>query len=231
MKSLIVAAALLSVPALAQGQPPVPAPAAPPATQAAPAEIDPQRLALARITAAAMFPDGSYERMMSGSMDSLMDGMMGTVMDMELGDMLPKSSGADREMQEEIEGKTLRELAAQEDPHFEERMRITNRVLMTEMIPIMTRLEPAMREGLARSYARKFSDQQLIEMNRFFATPTGRAFAAESLLVWMDPDTMKSLSGLAPALVAEMPAIMEKLAAATAHLPPPPKPDPDREQS
>ena len=220
MKFLVAAAALAAAPAIAQQTPA--AATQPPAAAAPIAEVDPERLALARVTAAHIFPDGTYQRVMGGSMDAMMNAMVGSFMDMEVGDMLPAGTEAEQAAEREIAHKTLRELAAAEDPHFEERMRITNKVMMSEMVPVLTRLEPALREGLARAYARKFTAEQLGELNRFFGTPTGRAFGTESMLIWMDPEIMSTFMRAGPDLMKEMPAIMEKVQAATAHLPAPP---------
>ena len=104
-------------------------------------------------------------------------------------------------------------------------MRITQKVVVGEMVPLMTRLEPAVREGLSKAYARKFTLDQLGELNRFLASPTGRAFGAESMMIWMDPEIMTTLMGVGPDLMKEMPAIMKKVQAATAHLPLPPTPE------
>lgn len=101
-------------------------------------------------------------------------------------------------------------------------MRITNKVMMGEMGAIMSKVEPAVRDGLANAYARKFTAAQLRDLNRFFETPTGRFYAAESMMLFMDPEVMKSSMAMVPDLMKAMPAIGEKVKQATAHLPPPP---------
>ena len=53
----------------------------------------------------------------------------------------------DLEIEREIGDKTIKEVLGAGDPHFEERMRITNRILFQEMAPIMGRIEPDVREG------------------------------------------------------------------------------------
>jgi hypothetical protein len=213
---LAAAAALAAIPAAAQptGQP-TPAPAA---------EVDPQRLSLARTTAGRLFPDGTYQRLMQSSLDTMTEQMVGAMLDMKIEDVIP----AGTEGQDPAKsGKTLREAASEADPHFMERMRITNKVIFEEIIPIFSRMEPDVREALARAYARRYDVSQLTEMNRFFATPAGSAWAADSMLIWMDPEIMGLMTRAAPEMMTQMPAIMEKVQAATAHLPPPPKPDPE----
>jgi hypothetical protein len=216
---LAVAAALAAIPAAAQptGQS-TPAPAA---------EVDPQRLVLARTTAGRLFPDGTYQRLMQSSLDMMTEQMVGAMLDMKVEDIVPPGTEGQDPAQA---GKTLREAASEADPHFMERMRITNKVMFEEIIPIFSRMEPDVREALARAYARRYDAAQLTEMNRFFATPAGSAWAADSMLIWMDPEIMGLMTGVAPEMMKQMPAIMEKVQAATAHLPPPPKPEPDRER-
>lgn len=217
MKHLLAAALLAAAPAAAAQEPPsAAAPAAAPA-----ADLDPQRLAAAEAVVRHIFPQGSYQRMMSTMMDSMMNGMMDSMFDMQVEDMVPEGSPGHAEMKAEVGDKTMRELMLAEDPHFEERMKITNEVMVKEMVPLMTRLEPDMQRGLARAYARKFSAAQLTELDRFFSTPTGHAYANESLLLWMDPEVMSVMGKLMPELVQQAPAIMAKVQAATAHLPMP----------
>ncbi|MEA3001784.1 MAG: hypothetical protein QOH81_572 [Sphingomonadales bacterium] len=216
MKHLIaLAAAAFAAPALAQ--PPAQAPSETPA----PAAIDPERLGLARTTIDSVWPLGTYQRMMTGTMDRMMDSVMQSMADMKLGDMIPAGPAGGKPIDPKIANATFRETMARADPHFQERMRITNHVMMSEMVPIMSKFEPELREGLARAYARKFTAGQLNEMNRFFATPAGRFYASESMLTMMDPEVMGMMGKFAPEFVKAMPAIMAKVEQATAHLPRP----------
>ncbi|WP_243455792.1 DUF2059 domain-containing protein [Sphingosinicella sp. BN140058] len=214
--TLLAAAALVGAPTTAADQRP------PAASTAVPQEIDPARLALARRTAAAMLPQGSFERMMDGSMNQMADMVMGQMFESRMADFMPEGSQPDRDIEREVGDKTMRQVLSELDPHFEERMRITNRVMFQEMKPVMSRIEPDLREGLSRTYARKFSSVQLQDINRFLDTQAGTAFAAESMMAWVDPEIVSTMGKFMPELIKEMPAIMEKVKAATAHLPPPP---------
>lgn len=209
--------------------------AAPAAAQAAPSAqaeqsaIDPQRLALARTTVDSVWPLGTYQRMMDGMMDQMMGGVMDGIFDMKVSEVVPEGK-----MSEEDKAKaemTLRDAIAAKDPHFEERMRITNEVMMSEMGAIFSKVEPAVREGLTNAFAKRFDTAQLTDLNRFFATPTGKYYAQQSMLLFMDPELMKAMMGSMPELMQAMPAIMEKVKAATAHLPEPPKDEDEQEQS
>jgi hypothetical protein len=64
-------------------------------------------------------------------------------------------------------------------------------------------------------------------MNAFFATPSGKAFADQYLLLFADPEMMREMSAAAPEMMKAMPAMMKKIEAATAHLPPLKKPAKD----
>ena len=179
-----------------------------------PAQPDPApaRLALARTTASGMLPNGLYA--------DLFDEVMGGVVDRVLS-LSPADFGAKADKDKAAPATSLREKIAKEDPHFEERMRIMERVIREELIKISALMEPRMREGLARSMARRFDEKQLTEINAFLATPSGRAFAAQNMRMWVDPDVMRSMVQSVPHMIAAMPGAMMRLEAETAHLPKP----------
>jgi hypothetical protein len=211
IRTLIMAggAMLLAVPAVAQ------TPAAP--VEAAP---DAARLAAARPVVEKLWPLGTYRRMMGDTMTKLMDGLMESMFDMRAADILP----GDKDMKAAAGDKSMGEMAQTADPHFRERMKVTMDVMMGEMIPMMEKMEPAIQKSLTTIYAKKFDAAQLADMNAFFATPSGRAYAEQSMLVFMDPEMIKNMQAFAPEFLKAMPTIMAKVEQATAHLPPPPKP-------
>jgi len=116
---------------------------------------------------------------------------------------------------------SMREQIKKEDPYFEERMHITAKVMGEEFGRIGAILEPGMREGLSKSLAKRFTVEQLADVNRFFGTSSGHAFAGQMLSMWVDPEVMKSVMGSMPELMKAMPEMMKKVEAATAHLPKP----------
>jgi hypothetical protein len=188
-----------------------------PSTEAA--AIDPARLAAARPVIDRLWPLGTYRRMMGGTMNKMMDQLMATMFDMRAADMV----GATGEDGKAVGDKSMGDVAAEKDPHFRERMKITMDTMMGEMLPIMERMEPTIRDSLSKVYAGRFTVAQLGEINAFFATPTGKAFADQAMTMFMDPQVMKSVQGFAPELIKAMPQIMTKVEKATAHLPPVPK--------
>ena len=198
--------------ALAAAPPTTPAPPPPPAT----APVDPARLAIAQKVVGALVPDGVYLNMMRDKMPAMVDAMMAQMGGMTAADMGLPSKGDANE--------TMDQAAAKADPAFRERMSISTRVMFEEMGKVFGAMEPRLRAGLSRAFARKFTAQQLADMDAFFSTPSGKAFASEYLATFVDPEVMAEMARATPEIMKSMPAIMKKVEAATAHLPPAPKP-------
>ncbi|MBV1689176.1 DUF2059 domain-containing protein [Novosphingobium sp. G106] len=223
MKRMLIAAAtccalpLGSVAALAQD---TAAARVTTSTPQAAAPVDPVRLAAARRTVDFVFPAGTYARLMDGKMSGLMDQMMDTVGKMPLR-QLAALGGISQDKVSKLGDGTLKEVMAIYDPHYQERSQLTLRAMTGELVPLMTQFEPAVRDGLAQAYARRFTAQQLDELNRFFATPTGTAYAADSFAIFMDREVMSKMSEIMPAMIKEMPGMMARMKEATASLPPP----------
>ncbi len=201
MIRLALAAALLAAPVPAWAQ------------AATTTSIDPARQAVAEKVVAALVPEGIYVRIMRDQFPKMMDMMMARMAGMSPADIGEQGEG------------TIGEAARKKDPHFEERMRIMTRVMGDEMGTLFGAMEPRVRAGLSRAFARKFTVAQLSDMQTFFATPSGAAFASEYLALFADPEFVSEMAGAAPEMIKAMPAIMKKVEAATAHLPPPPKKD------
>lgn len=173
-----------------------------------------QRLALSRHTAAGIFPNGTYARLF----DEMMSGFVDRILAINPADFEPGSKKA-----KAADGTSLRATLAKEDPHFDERMRIARKVIGEELVKVSALLEPKLRDGLARSIARRFDERQLADINAFLATDSGRAFGTQSMQMWVDPDVMRSMFTAMPDLVAAMPGAVMRLEKETAHLPKPKK--------
>lgn len=189
-----------------------------------PAQPDPApaRLALARTTANGMLPNGLYADLF----DEVMNGVVDRVLELN-----PADFGAKEGKGKAAGASSLRQHIAKEDPHFDERMRITQRVIREELVKISAVMEPKMREGLARSMARRFDEKQLAEINAFLATGTGQEFAAQNMRMWVDPDVMRAMVQSIPHMIGAMPGAMIRLEAETAHLPKPKKEEKEAEEA
>lgn len=205
LRAAVLSILLLAAPAMAQ------------------APADPARLTAATRIAAKLLPDGSYREMMRGSMDQIMNSITDQMLSMPLKDLVGMA-GIDQSKLPAMGPGTIRQLMAILDPAFEQRNKIMTTVMMGEMTEIMTVMEPDMRAGMAEAYARRFDTAQLGEIERFFQSPTGAAFAAQSMQIYTDPAVMARMQAMMPKLMQAMPAIMKKVATATAGLPAPRKP-------
>ena len=182
---------------------------------------DPARLALARTSVAAMWPDGAYGKMMTGFMGGIFDRVM-QLKKSDLASLNPKASKTNASAT--MKDLSLHDQAAAKDPHFDERMAAMREVAGDEFGKISAIVDPRIREGLARSMARRFDARQLGDINAFYATPSGRALASQSMQLWVDPDMMRSLFSAMPEMMKLMPDIMQKVKAANDRFPKPPGP-------
>lgn len=207
--ALLAAAAALTAPAAAQTAPAAEVP-------------DAARLETARRVMTKLWPEGLYRRMMSGTMQQIVDSTLTSMGQIPV-DEMAKAAGSKEDLGD-IKGKSMAELMEAADPAYRERTRITFEVMMGEMIPLMEKAEPGIRESLAKSYARRFTAAQLADLDRFLSTPSGGAFADQFFLAYTDPEVLQQMQSFTPELMKAMPAIITKIGAATAHLPPPRKP-------
>lgn len=188
---------------------------APPAAEPAP---DPARLTAASTVIDRLWPLGTYARLMKGTMASLVDGMMDQMYALKPSDIVPDTKAKGGSTDERSMGAQME--AA--DPYFRERTRRSTQAMFDAMMPLMERIEPTVRTSLTRIYARKFTVAELRAMDAFFVTPAGQAYSREWMTSFMDPEIMKGMQSFIPEMMKEMPAIMKKVEAATADLPPPP---------
>ncbi|MGZ2412610.1 electron transfer flavoprotein alpha subunit [Sphingomonas sp. F9_3S_D5_B_2] len=177
---------------------------------------DPARLALARTSSVALWPDGAYGKLMTGLMSSVFD----RVMAMKPSD-LPMRAGSKKDAS--ARDVSLHDAAAARDPYFDQRTAAIKQVAMEEAGKISAIIDPRVRDGLARSMARRFDERQLADINAFFVTPSGRALAAQYIQMWVDPDMMRSMASSMPEMMKLMPGMMEKVKAASDKFPAPPK--------
>lgn len=164
--------------------------------------IDPARLALARQSTAALLPAGSLEKMV--------DNLYGKAFDLFLAEMdgasplmLSIKTGVESDKIEALDDKSKTAIADLFDPHRKERGDQILKVVKPLISEALADLEPPMREGLAKAYARKFSAPQLTEINVFFATPTGKLYASESMALGADPEVMLATIKAVPPMITK----------------------------
>jgi Uncharacterized protein conserved in bacteria (DUF2059) len=178
------------------------------------------RLVLAARVAAKLLPEGSYRKMMNGTLDQILGATTKQFLDIPARD-LAALAGLGNDKISQMSAASLREVAAIMDPAFEERMSLISKTMMPEMIELMSKMEPQIREGLAEAYAARFDVAQLTELEAFFATPTGNKYASESMLIYTDPAMLNRMQAMMPEMMKAMPTIMEKVGKASEKLPKP----------
>jgi hypothetical protein len=164
--------------------------------------IDPARLTLAEQTTAALIPAGSIEKMVDnlyGKMFKTLMGEFGGQSDM----MLSIKTGVESEQIAKLDEPTKGKVADMFDPHRKEREDQITRVIKPLISEALADMEPPMRSGLAKAYARKFTGAQLTDLNGFLASPTGRIYASEWMALQADPEVMLAVIKAVPPLITK----------------------------
>lgn len=164
--------------------------------------IDPARLTLAEQTTAALIPAGSIEKMVDnlyGKMFKTLMGEFGGQSDM----MLSIKTGVESEQIAKLDEPTKGKVADMFDPHRKEREDQITRVIKPLISEALADMEPPMRSGLAKAYARKFTGAQLTDLNGFLASPTGRVYASEWMALQADPEVMLAVIKAVPPLITK----------------------------
>ena len=189
-----------------------------PATALAQTAPDPAAVASATRIAGALLPDGTYRKMMSGTFDKMMSGMVDQVGNLPMREIVV-AMGMPEDQVPNLAPDAMKQIMEITDPAFKQRMDIGMKAMMGSMVDMMSKYEPAVREGLSEAYARRFTPTQLADLERFFATPSGAAYAAESMLIYTDPAVINRMMAMMPEMMKEMPKMVGAMTEATKDLP------------
>ena len=164
--------------------------------------IEPARLTLAQKTMSALIPAGSLEKMI----DNLYGKMFKTIMG-EFGGqsdlMLSIQTGVESDQIAKLDEATKGKVADMFDPHRKEREDQITKVIKPLISEVLGDMEPPMREGMSKAYARKFTAAQLTDLNGFLATPTGTLYANEWMALQADPEVMVAVVKAVPPLITK----------------------------
>ena len=181
---------------------------------------DPARLTAARGVAQHMWPDGTYGMLL----DSFVGSMANTVLDLKPADLAMLEEKGKKDAPAAADANlSLRDKMRRDDPHFDQRLGAITTAIRGEFARMSPLIEPPLREGLSRALARRFTEAQLADLDSFYKTPTGQAFAKETLKIWFDGDVVRSTMSSMPALMLQLPGAMQRVEAAAKSFPPPPK--------
>ncbi|RXZ64840.1 DUF2059 domain-containing protein [Pelagerythrobacter rhizovicinus] len=178
------------------------------------------RLPMAQAVVAHIFPPGTYARMMEEMMGPMMDSILGSMAQIPVA-QLAAIAGMEQSQVAAMGEAKLGEVMAIVDPAHERRSAVASDVMVEMLGDVMERIEPSYREGLARAYATRFDPVDLAELDRFFQTPVGSRYAAESMLIFADPQVMSAMNEAMPAVLEMMPAMMERMQQRMEDLPEP----------
>ncbi|MEE9433273.1 MAG: hypothetical protein V3V15_03435 [Sphingorhabdus sp.] len=177
--------------------------------------IDPERLALAQKISAKLTPDGGYANSMANMFDEIIRPMSEAFLGMKT-DAMSALTGIDKKEIGKLSEEKQKAIAAILDPIGKDRAKLAFDHMTPFISEAMAAMEPAIREGTARAYARKFSTRQLTELGRFFETSTGGFFAAESYALQADPEIRRATSQAMPLMfekaMGSASSMLEKLA-------------------
>lgn len=176
------------------------------------------RVPAAQAVVLKLFPEGTYAKMMDETMRPMLDGMLGGVMGgpgMTIGQLTGLSpfdlAGVDEA--------NLEEAAQLLDPQAAERNKAIGDMTINLISEIVVDFEPAYRAGLARAYATRFTESELSELSTYFSTPVGSKYAAESFLVFADPQVMSAMNEMMPAMMERLPGMMGSITEITGQYP------------
>jgi hypothetical protein len=180
--------------------------------------IAPAQLTKAEKVVGKLMPDGTLGKMMGGMIQRIALPIIEMMPDMSNYEIMNKS-GVDESAVENLDEKQRKEITALFDPTRKGR----GQMMMDTMMPLFTKtmniMEVPMRKGLSRAYARKFSAEQLTQINGFFATPTGSVYASESYALQADPEVMRAIFQAFPMMIEQFKASGPDLDKAMAKLP------------
>lgn len=223
LAAALTLAAAGGVPRLARADPAPPVLLLAPVATGPDAASDPVQMAAARRVVDHVFPAGTYARLMNGAMTGMMAKTVDSLSQMPLS-AFAGAGGVSPDAAARLDKATMGDVMAILDPAFQQRSEITVSVMMSEMTSLMAQVEPGIRDGLAEAYARRFSADQLADMNRFFETPSGAAFASNVMLLQADPAVVARMQAFMPMFIKALPGMVADAQRATASLPKPRRP-------
>lgn len=184
--------------------------------------IDPDMLAKGERIAKAVVPKGSYRKIMAETFKKVVEPMMEGVDQIPLS-VIANFAGVGEDEIKLKEGAKLSDLMAIIDPYYKQRNRTMMSKLSDIMIDLSDDIEPSIRGGMARAYARRFSAEDLEAVAQFYETESGAKIAGESLGIFASPEVMSASMEMMPKFMERFFGEMEAISKGSEDLPPPRK--------
>ena len=164
-----------------------------------------------------MISDGTLGEMMGGMFDKLLGPMLDAT-EAPAKETIRKAVGISPAALDLSDAQAA-ELAALFDPAYAERHKRERALMPALMRDMMTAMEPAMRKAMSELYAVHFSQKELDDVEAFFLTESGAAYARKSFTMSSDPRIVSATMESMPQMMASFASMEEKMKAATADLP------------
>ncbi len=183
---------------------------------------DPARLAIAEQVMGKLMADGTYVRIMDSTQDQILQPLLDRVWNMK-GSEFADLFGF-KDMPASSKDETFGENFGKNDPYAKQRVEAFMHVYFKLIGQMSGAIEPDVRSAMARDFARKYDAQQLADINRFLATPSGSAFAKNYMMSSFSLDVLQTSLMVWPKMMEAVPDFAKQLKEADASLPPRPAP-------
>lgn len=175
------------------------------------------RLPLAEAVVAQLMPEGSMGQMMGGLADTILTPLQDMAPSGAAGYVARRLGMESWEL--EMDEAQAERAASLLDPAWRTRSERAMQVLPQIMQQVVASMEAPMRRAMAEVYATRFSEAELTDIAAFFTTPSGAAFARQSLDMASDPRVASASMAAMPAMLESFAGMEAQMAAAAADLP------------
>lgn len=177
-----------------------------------------ERLPLARQVVDKMMPPGTYGEMMGSMFDKII-GPMRRNLDGASSSEVAKQLGVESNAIA-LDSDQAGEVATLLDPAWRERRKARMAAVEGGLNKMMAAMEPSIRDALTEAYAVHFDRKELTDIDAFFSTESGAAFARRSFTMASDPRFVGATMKALPHAFGALGEIESAARAATADLPP-----------
>lgn len=177
------------------------------------------RLPEARAVIDKMLPPGAMQKVMDSMFNRILRPLMQSEFDDPRADIARRLGMSKDKLA--LDPQQTREVATIIDPAWKDRSEALSSVISQTMRQVMAKLEPSMRKAMSEIYAVHFDSKQLADLDTFFSTPTGVAYATEMMTISSDPRMMGMMMRDMPTMMGSFKDIGQRMTAATADLPKP----------
>ncbi|MGI9374809.1 MAG: hypothetical protein ACR2PC_01740 [Tsuneonella suprasediminis] len=177
-----------------------------------------KRLPLAKKIVDKMVPPGTYGEMMGSMFNKIIGPMMSKLEEASPADVAKQIGMEPDEI--DLDSERLAEVSALLDPAWQERRKLEMTAVQGAMGKMMTAMEPGVRAALSEAYAVYFDQKELADIDGFFSTDSGVAFARKSFTMSSDPRFIAATMKALPEAMGALADVEEEVKTATAALPP-----------